>query len=213
MPLPRHKVAAYHRARRKRLKAEAKAARTEPTVLPLGRPLTAKERRDDTEMERIEARGGSPEWDSAAQCRRDASSPPPPSPAPSTAPSLPAVYQSPKPLRPPVTAYRPPAPPLRPVAPPPPIGSGAGRSLIAVGGKPGRGPAVPGYNPDRAPLDPYSIMHRVNMVTMLQALAAQVDTNTREIAALKAAARREAEKPSFMQSLLNAFVTVAGRSA
>jgi hypothetical protein len=185
MPLPRHKVAAYHRARRKRLKAEAKAALTEPTVLPLGRALTAKERCDDAEMERIERAGGSPEWDSAAQRWRDAS----------TAPSLPVVYQSPEPLRPPVTVYRPPAPPIRPVTAPSSTrmersadSSRSGsppRSMIAVGGRAGTGRAVAGYNPDRAPLDPYAIMHRVNMVTMLQALAAQVDANTREIAALK----------------------------
>jgi hypothetical protein len=85
-----------------------------------------------------------------------------------------------------VTVYRPPAPP---------------RSMIAVGGRPGRGPAVPGYNPDRAPLDPFAIAHSVNMVTMLSALAAQVDANTREIAALKAAAAKRAETPSFAQAL------------
>jgi hypothetical protein len=75
MPVPRHKVAAYHRARRARLKAEAKTKASAPAVIPLGRPLTAKERRDDAEMERIEARGGSPEWDHVQSRWRDAAKP------------------------------------------------------------------------------------------------------------------------------------------
>ena len=49
------RFAAYHRARRARLKPEAKANAAPPPAIPLGRALTVKERRDDAEMERIGA--------------------------------------------------------------------------------------------------------------------------------------------------------------
>jgi hypothetical protein len=80
--------------------------------------------------------------------------------------------------------------------------------MVAIGGRPGRGPAVPGYNPDRAPHDHLAIAHHINTVTMLQALAAQVDANTREIAALKAeAANRRAQTVSLAQAFFSAMHT------
>jgi hypothetical protein len=80
----------YQQKRRARLKAEAEAgalpmprpmpkdhplarygSRPEPKTYYMGRPLNAEERRDDAEMEAIEARGGRPEWDHARDRWRD----------------------------------------------------------------------------------------------------------------------------------------------
>ena len=153
MPLPRHKVAAYHRARRARLKPEAKANAAPPQAIPLGRALTVKERRDDAEMERIERNGGRPEWNDAQGRWRDA-----------------------------------------PLAPPP-------RSMVAIGGKPGTGRPIPGYDPTFAPHDGYAVSHQVNTVIMLSALAARADEQERRIAALEApAADRKAEALDLAQT-------------
>ena len=155
MPLPRHKVAAYDRARRARLKAEAKANGAPSPAIPLGRALTAKERRDDAEMERIEARGGRPEWDNAQGRWRDA-----------------------------------------PHAPSP-------RSMVAIGGKPGTGRPIPGYDPTFAPHDGYAVSHQVNTVIMLSALAARSDTLERRVATLEAtAANRKAETLDLAQMIV-----------
>ena len=115
MPLRREQVAEYHRARRARLKAEqglapppVKAGRSKassPHVIPLGRSLSARERRADVEMERIEARGGRPEWSDAQGRWRDAAAPP--------APTAVVVY------KPPVSTFAsggtPPRPPVKAV--------------------------------------------------------------------------------------------------
>jgi hypothetical protein len=90
-----------------------------------------------------------------------------------------------------------PAPPL----PAPPL-----RSMVAIGGKPGQGPAIPGYDPTFSPHDGYAVTHAVNTVSMLQALAAQVDANTREIAELKrAAADRKGQAADMAQALFGLF--------
>ena len=79
------------------------------------------------------------------------------------------------------------------------------RSMVAIGGRAGTGRPVPGYDPDREPHDPYAVLHRVNTVAMLQTLAAQVDANTREIAALQAAAAdRRARAADIAQALFSA---------
>ena len=159
MPLPRHKVAAYHRARRARLKAEANAA-PRPAI-PLGRALTTKERRDDAEMERIERNGGRPEWDDAQGRWRDAPHAPPRSPR-----------------------------------------SEPRTSMVAIGGKPGTGRPIPGYDPTFAPHDGYAVSHQVNTVIMLSALAARSDALERRVATLEAAAaNRKAETLDLAQMI------------
>jgi hypothetical protein len=110
MPLRREQVAEYHRKRRARLKREKAAKPRAPKDIPLGRPLNAKERRDNLEMEAIEARGGSPQWDVAKQRWYDEKA----------LPASPPVSQA-------VAVYRPPADP----SPKPPP-----RSMIACGGRP-----------------------------------------------------------------------------
>jgi hypothetical protein len=79
-------------------------------------------------------------------------------------------------------------------------------ALVAIGGKPGQGPAIPGYDPTFSPHDGHAVMHAVNTVSMLQALAAQVDANTREIAELKrAAGDRKAQAADVAQALFGLF--------
>src|SRR6185437_1585444 len=159
MPLAREKVAAYHRARRARLKAEqgfsASQARTAESrapvpAIPLGRALTAKERVDDAEMERIERNGGRPEWDNAQDRWRDAAPPRAAAPAP-------------------------PAPRSMFV-----VGGKPGRGLVPQG---------PGYAapPDLAAVSQFT-RFKENTATMLAALAARADAQDRRIAALEAAA-------------------------
>jgi len=85
--MPARDMAAYMRKRRARLKAEQgvpprkpgwpKGARAAPPPsIPLDRPLTLRERLDDAEMEAIDRRGATPEWDNA-QGRRRAAQPAP----------------------------------------------------------------------------------------------------------------------------------------
>jgi hypothetical protein len=84
--------------------------------------------------------------------------------------------------------------------------AGAPQSMVAIGGKPGQGPAIPGYDPTFAPHDGYAVTHAVNTALMLRALAAQVDANTREIAELKrAAADRKAQAADMAQALFGLF--------
>ena len=78
--------------------------------------------------------------------------------------------------------------------------------MIAIGGKSGQGPAIPGYDPTFSPHDGYAVAHAVNTALMLQALAAQVDANTREIAELKrAAADRKGQAADVAQALFGLF--------
>lgn len=117
MPLPREKVAAYHRARRARLKAEkglqARAPATPkrpprpPGTIPLGRPLTARERQSDAEFEAIERRGGDPEWDNVQGRWRDAR---PVKPSLSSARSI-VAYRPPALMR--ASGGTPPGPPVK----------------------------------------------------------------------------------------------------
>jgi hypothetical protein len=116
MPLPPEKVAAYHRARRARLKAEKglqprtpatpKSPPRPPSAIPLGRPLTAWERQSDAKMEAIKARGGTPVFDNVALRWRDASALVHPAPAPThaLAPPRSMIACGGKPPGPPVTA-------------------------------------------------------------------------------------------------------------
>jgi hypothetical protein len=176
--MPARDMAAYMRKRRARLKAEQglaprkpgrpKAA-PRPAAIPLGRALTAKERLDDAEMERIERNGGRPEWDNTQNRWRDAAAPP-----------ARAVV----------------------IAPPAPC------SMVAIGGKPGRGlvPQGPGYAapPDIAAGSQFTRFQE-NTAAMLAALAARADAQDREIAALKAAvADRRAVAADLVQAFFNA---------
>ena len=72
--------------------------------------------------------------------------------------------------------------------------------------KTGNGPAIPGYDPTFAPHDGYAVSHRVNTVTMLQALAAQSDEQDAAIAALeRVAADRKAQAADVAQALFGLF--------
>jgi hypothetical protein len=94
-------------------------------------------------------------------------------------------------------------PESQPASPRPALPPG---SMVAIGGKPGQGPAIPGYDPTFSPHDGYAVAHAVNTALMLQALAAQVDANTREIAELKrAAADRKAQAADVAQALFGLF--------
>jgi hypothetical protein len=88
----------------------------------------------------------------------------------------------------------------------PPRAAAPPQSMVAIGGKPGTGQPIPGYDPTFAPHDGYAVTHAVNTASMLQALAAQVDANTREIAELKrAAADRKAQAADVAQALFGLF--------
>lgn len=80
------------------------------------------------------------------------------------------------------------------------------RSMVAIGGKPGTGRPIPGYDPTFAPHDAYAVSHRVNTVTMLQALAAHSDDLERRVAALERdAADRKARAADVAQALFGLF--------
>jgi len=97
-----------------------------------------------------------------------------------------------------------PAPP-RAAAPPP--------SMVAIGGKPGTGRPIPGYDPTFAPHDGFAVAWNVNVVTMLNALAVRADRETAERRALEArVAALEAERSSVAQGLIGlARAMLAGR--
>ena len=152
MPLAREKVAASHRARRARIKAEKEAI-----VARGGRPtFTTHEPgifgyRDGTSRSRAEPR------------------------------------QVPTKLRDPPTetkAFR--RAVVHVIAPP----ASPPRSMLAIGGKPGRGLVPQGRGmalpPDLAAVSQFSRFQE-NTLAMLAALAARVDAQEQEIAALKAA--------------------------
>jgi hypothetical protein len=65
------------------------------------------------------------------------------------------------------------------------------RSMLAIGGKAGKGRAVAGYDPQRAPLGPQAVEITVNTVHMFGALAARSDALERRVAYLEG---REAER-------------------
>jgi hypothetical protein len=212
MPTFREDPAAYMRAHRARKAKQGsrpprRAASAKPDVIPLGRALTIKERCDDAEMDAIEARGGEPEWDVKRQGWIDAAEPPatravavaPPAPPP------PAHALAP------TSVHKPPAPP---------------KSMIAIGGRPGRGLAVedyaspppakalalakagdapsggyaltlaPGYEP--MPADWFA-----SVETMLAATASKTDALERRVAALEAQASRSVSwATAFRQAVL-----------
>jgi hypothetical protein len=69
------------------------------------------------------------------------------------------------------------------------------RQSLAIGGKPGTGRAIRGYDPTFAPLDPQAVSIHLNFANMLGALAAKADeqerrsqAQERRIAALEAEA-------------------------
>jgi len=189
MPLPRHEVAAYHRARRARLKTERKAAVRADTALPPDAILRASEGeiavvkadiaaiRNEGGRALITKVGGRLR---AVDTSRRAIAP---SPVRAIAPS-------------PARTITPPT--VRAAAPPP-------RSMFAVGGKPGRGliPQGPGYAapPDLAAVSQFTRFQE-NTAAMLGALAARADAQDRRIAVLEAqAADRKAVTSDFAQAL------------
>jgi len=92
---------------------------------------------------------------------------------------------------------------IRPASPP---AAAPPRSMVAIGGKPGTGRPIPGYDPTFAPHDAYAVNHRVNTVMMLQALAAHSDDLERRVAALeRAAADRKAQAADVAQALFGLF--------
>jgi hypothetical protein len=127
--MPAKDMAAYMRARRARQKAEREAEREAPSgrvfarpAIPLGRPLTPEERRDDAELDAIEGRGGTAEW--TGDRWREVT--------PAPRPSLPAATQ-------PAPRTTSPAPrPSTPAARPRPAASPRS-SVVVCGGRPGTG--------------------------------------------------------------------------
>jgi hypothetical protein len=80
------------------------------------------------------------------------------------------------------------------------------RSMVAIDGEPGTGRPIPGYDPTFAPHDGYAVSHRVNTVTMLQALAAHSDDLERRVVALeRAAGDRKAQATDVAQALFGLF--------
>ena len=75
-------------------------------------------------------------------------------------------------------------------------------SMVAIGGRPGTGRPIPGYDPTFAPHDGYAVSHQVNTVIMLSALAARSDALERRVATLEAAAtNRKAETLDLAQMI------------
>jgi hypothetical protein len=60
--------------------------------------------------------------------------------------------------------------------------------MFAVGGRPGTEPAIQGYDPTFAPHEALSVRWQVNVVTLLNELAAKVDAQDRRIKAMEATA-------------------------
>ncbi len=175
----RDDMAAYMRDRRARLKAGAKAAvRAGDARMPEG--PEARRARLNAEREAMKAAGGRPVFTYYTPTGElgfgDGNKPKPP-----RKPPLPAIYS-------------PPPPPVHVVAP---GASAAPRSMLAAGGKPGRGlvPQGEGYAlpPDQAAASQFT-RFQTNSAAMLAALAARADAQDRRIAALEAqAANRKAD--------------------
>ena len=153
MPLAREKVAAYHRARRARIKAEKEA---------------------------IVARGGRPTFtthEPGIFGYRDGNKPKPRRTAPSSDKASRSADRNQSGSA---------APSVHVIAPP----ASPPRSMLAIGGKPGRGLVPQGRGmalpPDLAAVSQFSRFQE-NTLAMLAALAARVDAQEQEIAALKAA--------------------------
>jgi hypothetical protein len=186
-------MTAYMRKRRARFKAQGltgegrprRERKGSPRLVSLDRALTNWEKASDAEFEAIEARGGSSEWDAAKQRWLDAASLAPTPLTPTTSSAAPSLSTI---YRPPSAVYRPP------------------RSAFASGGTP---PGPPVY----AVAAEASAAWRSNMQTMVAALAAQVDANTREISALKAEAearRRKEAKVVEHKAIADAFFGLLG---
>ena len=105
----REEMRLYQAERRARIKAQGlspgKSAALGPkAAIPLGRSLSARERRDDAEMEAIERRGGNPEWSDAQGRWRDAAAPPAPTAVVVYKPPVSTFASGGTPPRPPVQA-------------------------------------------------------------------------------------------------------------
>ena len=137
-------IAAYHRERRAKLRAQGLSSRGRPirkpgrpkpaaktaaaprvkAAIPLGRPLTPAEKRDDAILDAILARGGKAEW--TGKEWREA---PPPARPPTPPAVIPRPFLATAPTNRSLTVQR---PPLQGEIMPPP------RSMIADGGTPPR---------------------------------------------------------------------------
>jgi hypothetical protein len=86
--------------------------------------------------------------------------------------------------------------------------------MYAIGGRPGTGPAIQGYDPTFAPHESSAVRWQVNVATMLNALAAKVDAQDRRadeqerrIAALEA--DRKVRAADLAKGIVGLFVTIA----
>jgi hypothetical protein len=202
MPLPRDQVAAYHRARRARLKTENALAggingrpiftfRLPPNDLPrspAARPLTARQIVNKRVAETLVDAAAIPRGALLKEHPRDldvmwakADAIGPGAVITKTNGRLDVITRADADARTPAP-LTPPSPTL------------IRRSMVAMGGRPGRGlvPQGVGYGapPDLAAVAPYTHAKQFEARTeaMLSALAVKVDEHAREIAALKAAA-------------------------
>jgi hypothetical protein len=82
----------------------------------------------------------------------------------------------------PLAATQPAARPSPPAArPSPPAGyvPPAPKSMVAIGGRPGTDPAIQGYDPTFAPHEGSAVRWQVNVLTMLNEIAAKIDAQER----------------------------------
>ena len=180
----RDDMAAYMRARRARLRADREAVRAAPSHTPLNLERT-RPTRDGAKANRG-VRVLAHDTPTGEGRYRDGNKP------------KPSDRTKQKALSQPTSLSEIWSAPPRAAAPP--------QSMIAIGGKPGTGPPIPGYDPTFAPHDGYAVSHRVNTVTMLQALAAHSDDLERRVAALeRAASDRKAHAADLAQALFGLF--------
>jgi hypothetical protein len=195
MPTFREDPAGYMRDYRARKRAEREAEREAPPgrviprpAIPMGRPLTAQERREDAELDAIEGRGGTAEW-TGDRWREVTPAPRPSPPArrpklPAARPKLPAAkpgahFPSPPAASTPLLAVMQPTARTSPPATRPRPPASPRSSVVVCGGRPGTGRPVPGYDPTFAPHEPSAVRWQLHVATMLSARAAKIAAQER----------------------------------